>query len=352
MNPAAEQLLLCNGKLCGGEFINTELFGTYNGKPRNQCKKCRNYSERIRKNKPENKEKERERHKKYKQENKEKERERYKKYAEKNKIKIKEKRKIYREENKDKILSKAKEKLNNQDTYLKYLIVQLRAKDKKKNRQCNIDFEYVQELIEKQNNKCIYSGAEMIWKGGAGIYQGTIDRIDSSKGHIKGNCQLVTIPLNHFKNELSDEKFRELISLIIKQKQEVNNQSPLIVIDKKKVSTMFNDMKKREILRLKKEFLPLELIIEDPQIDFDKEYFYELVNKNNNRCTLTGVPLSWETRKITTGSIDRIDSSVGYRKDNIQLTLWYVNCLKKDMNNETCLKLIDEIVRYNTSKVE
>ena len=47
-------------------------------------------------------------------------------------------------------------------------------------------------------NKCIYSGVDLIWNVDAGIYRMSIDRIDSSKGHIKGNCQLTTTPINLF----------------------------------------------------------------------------------------------------------------------------------------------------------
>lgn len=59
---------------------------------------------------------------------------------------------------------------------------------------------------------------------------------------------------------------------------------------------------------------------------------YEL---QNGLCALTGVPMTWETLngKVSTNiSIDRVDSSIGYEEQNIQLVCRIVNIMKNDLS--------------------
>ena len=122
--------------------------------------------------------------------------------------------KIYRENNSKQISERAQTKLQNPKSYIKYLISELKKKDKKRGRDFDIDYEYIKKLIKKEDNKCAYSGAKLIWKKDSGIHQGMIGKIDPSKGHVKGNCQLVTAPINKLKLDLSEENFIELIDII------------------------------------------------------------------------------------------------------------------------------------------
>lgn len=46
-------------------------------------------------------------------------------------------------------------------------------------------------------------------------------------------------------------------------------------------------------------------------------------------------------------SLDRIDSSRGYEKDNIQLTCWFANYWKGSQPNDTFLKLLNELIEQN-----
>jgi len=54
----------------------------------------------------------------------------------------------------------------------------------------------------------------------------------------------------------------------------------------------------------------------------------ELWERQGGRCTLTGWSLSQAVNDLRRGSIDRIDSSKGYIKGNIQFVAWIVNAAK------------------------
>ena len=61
-------------------------------------------------------------------------------------------------------------------------------------------------------------------------------------------------------------------------------------------------------------------------------------------CALSGTPFNME-EELYRPSLDRIDSSKGYREDNIQLVLYIVNKMKRELSEklfmETCFNIAD-----------
>ena len=68
-------------------------------------------------------------------------------------------------------------------------------------------------------------------------------------------------------------------------------------------------------------------------MDFDHKYILELYNKQNGLCGYFKIPLifSKEHKHPLKPSIDRIDNSKGYTKDNIILC-----CLMANMGRNSC----------------
>lgn len=90
---------------------------------------------------------------------------------------------------------------------------------KKRFQEVDIDLEYLKQLWESQQGICPYSGVKLqlstyknIVKNP--IYSASLDRIDSSKGYIKGNVQFISISINYMKNTMSHEDTLNLCKII------------------------------------------------------------------------------------------------------------------------------------------
>jgi hypothetical protein len=85
------------------------------------------------------------------------------------------------------------------------------------------------------------------------------------------------------------------------------------------------------------------------EFDLDEPFIIELFEKQNKKCCYSGFPISlnYETNMF---SIDRIDSNIGYTKNNVCLCLTNVNTMKLDMNIEDFFKMIEAIYKYSVLK--
>lgn len=70
----------------------------------------------------------------------------------------------------------------------------------------NLTKEYIKEILEKQNYKDYYTGIIP-----EDYKEYSIDRIDSSKGYIKGNIVITTCRINNMKNNMSVDEFKNKI---------------------------------------------------------------------------------------------------------------------------------------------
>lgn len=80
----------------------------------------------------------------------------------------------------------------------------------------SIDKEYAWDLFVQQGKKCALSGIPLKFplKAKDKAYNVSLDRIDSSKGYIKGNVQWVHKDINMMKNKLNDEYFINMCKLV------------------------------------------------------------------------------------------------------------------------------------------
>ena len=83
------------------------------------------------------------------------------------------------------------------------------------------------------------------------------------------------------------------------------------------------------------------------------EYIWDLLNQQNFKCALTGVPITvsknWRKEKFT-ASLDRIDSSKGYIEGNVQWLHKTVNKLKSNFPEDQLLYWVERIYEHNNIK--
>ena len=83
------------------------------------------------------------------------------------------------------------------------------------------------------------------------------------------------------------------------------------------------------------------------EFDLTPEYIQDLFDKSNGCCAITGISFDMElgkhrNRNPYRPSVDRIDSTKGYIKDNIQIVLSIVNTLRLDYSNDVIHTVIKE----------
>lgn len=69
------------------------------------------------------------------------------------------------------------------------------------------------------------------------------------------------------------------------------------------------------------------------------EYLRELWDKQEGRCSYSGILLGNIGDGYYSPSIDRIDNSIGYVEGNVHWTIWRVNEMKKNMNHNDFIEL-------------
>tara|TARA_R110002073_G_scaffold59781_2_gene150237 strand:- start:6270 stop:6764 length:495 start_codon:yes stop_codon:yes gene_type:complete len=82
-------------------------------------------------------------------------------------------------------------------------------------------------------------------------------------------------------------------------------------------------------------------------VDIDRKYILELVELQNNKCAVSGMNLEWEYNSPHKVSIDRIDNTKGYTKDNIRLVCKQVNYGISSFSIDNFYTMCKSVVEHN-----
>jgi hypothetical protein len=76
---------------------------------------------------------------------------------------------------------------------------------------------------------------------------------------------------------------------------------------------------------------------------------WEIYEEQGRLCALSGRPIGWNGNQMTGHniSIDRIDSSLGYEPDNIQLVTVMANLIKLDYPIQDFLLIVKDIAEWH-----
>lgn len=90
------------------------------------------------------------------------------------------------------------------------------------------------------------------------------------------------------------------------------------------------------------------------QFNITLEYIWDLYEKQNKQCALTGLPIKFQKtyykkhfNKLQTASIDRIDNNIGYIEGNCQLIYKQVNFMKHRHLQEDFILIANMIAKQH-----
>jgi hypothetical protein len=86
------------------------------------------------------------------------------------------------------------------------------------------------------------------------------------------------------------------------------------------------------------------------ELTITKEYVWDLFIKQNRKCSLSGIELTFPTKhkdKTYTASLDRIDSSKGYIEGNVQWVHKDINMMKRIYSQEYFINMCKLVAENN-----
>ena len=285
------------------------------------------------------------------------------------------------------------------DGFIKNNFKDLSHNAKRRNIQVDITIQDVYNLYKQQNGLCAILNIPMTYES---IERGTstqhiinklnisVDRIDSSKCYTKDNIQLVCAIINRLKTGLSDDNLL-LISGAIAQ-YNFNKINNLIIsnIDPKYckniqltqnysiITNLIDDIQNKQIINtitamqkyacsfggyINKLYLDIKHNLKkrakDLELSITPDDIILLYHQQEGKCKLSGIKMTHigyqgnDAHKLNKWniSVDRIDSSKGYAKDNIQLLCGIVNKMKTDMNDVELLLLCNDIITTKSNEI-
>lgn len=219
-----------------------------------------------------------------------------------------------------------KENLKSKNTckdcaYLKKLLTAARDRANDTIRKTHIiDYELDMEVLRKQK-LCSLTKIPMIFREGNNLYGVSLDRINSEIGYTKENTRLICRGLNYLKGDLTDGKFKEFLS----------SYDPSKTLNIKITNTILKKItKKLSDLTTSKKFE------KHGRCDLDVDFLLCLLQGTNGVCPITFVLFDLSFSKaysVYNPSLDRIDPTKGYTKDNVQWISWGANRMKLSASN-------------------
>jgi hypothetical protein len=124
----------------------------------------------------------------------------------------------WRAKNREKVNGYTRDKYKRTQTdpklFVSWMLRMIRSRAKKYGHEFNITNEYLTKLFIKSEGKCALSGMKLTVERNHPLIA-SVDRINSNKGYVKGNVQLVASCVNLAKNKLSQKDFIKLCKSVV-----------------------------------------------------------------------------------------------------------------------------------------
>lgn len=110
------------------------------------------------------------------------------------------------------------------DYHLSYIMRGVRYRARKSNVECEIDAEFLNVLLKKQDGCCAISGITLTFEKGQGHIStnASVDRINPTRGYTSDNVQLVAHQVNTMKSNLNLSELITWCNLILNNNNNKN----------------------------------------------------------------------------------------------------------------------------------
>ena len=209
----------------------------------------------------------------------------------------------------------------------------------------NIEAKQAWEKFEEQNGKCSLSNEQLTFNKydkGKKCYQSnaSLDRIDSNLGYNIDNVWWIHTTLNKIKTNYNLYYFLELCNLVCNPLQHNKSSSEIIIKQHhysfKGVGNLF-----------KSYFCSIKHSAKNRNIVFDVKIdkLWDLFVKQQGYCSITGLLLTLKY-KLSSASLDRINSSKNYTLNNIQWVHKDVNRMKWTLSQNELLQWCNKVITH------
>lgn len=217
----------------------------------------------------------------------------------------------------------------------------------------DISIEDAWKQYEKQQGLCALSGEEIKFNPEKGWVKrditASLDRIDSNLGYTVNNIQWVSKDIQVMKMDDSQEEFINWCKKITdfqESRVEYSNPDYSTEFAHHKNwkgygnirSTMFTSYKNGAMKR-------------NLSFDVTIQEIWNLYLEQHGLCAISGLPINftpnYKDKTINTASLDRIDSSLGYTKNNVHWVHKRINEMKMDLKLDRLLELCYMVTNYN-----
>lgn len=204
----------------------------------------------------------------------------------------------------------------------------------------NVNIEYINNLLLKQNKRCALSNIELIIRDYNTIGNASLDRINSHDGYIEGNLQWLDKTINAMKLNMKQIYFIELCEKITQLQTNTLKNFSSYNEQIKIPNKIFSRIKRRSAEK-------------GLEFNISIEYIEKLFYKQSQSCKLSGLKIKFAKNNyeldngFNTASLDRIDSSKGYTVGNVQWLHKDVNKMKLDHPQEKFIELCKAVAAHN-----
>lgn len=212
---------------------------------------------------------------------------------------------------------------------------------KKRKMNVNVDEKYIGEIFNQQKGLCALSHIKLNNK------TASLDRIDSTKGYVIGNVQWVHSIVNVLKLYFDQNYFIDMCVAVsnYSKNKAVKNSFCKYSPSQQRAPSYKGELKRSfwntRIVKKSR----IRGIYLDPH--FKLEDAEEIFFRQEGLCALSGIPIQLRPFKQLTASLDRINSSLGYTKNNVQWVHKHINLMKSKLDDATFILLCNVISKKN-----